>query len=216
MLAAAVEFTKLGQQAYIESQHNGILFITPDGRIVPSVSSLDVQTPYPEVQNSIIIQDPDMRDHCDGPDLSVNLPTKRIKQQHCYLDRMDGADDELIRRGKAHPNKDRNVLYSQADITLYYLDTSYYYCEAHSADDYAICFYPNPLTAQQKIKEGQPLEFQAIILRLTLRLRQKNISAEPLAPSTGQHRCDPRLLQIVKPDWRLQILGPEDHTYVVP
>ena len=74
MQPEAVMFTTQDQQAFHESeQSNGVLFLTPDGRIVPSESTLDAQPPHPEPKDAIMINDPAMREHCDGPNLADEI-----------------------------------------------------------------------------------------------------------------------------------------------
>ena len=101
MPAEAVEFTKLDQQAYLESKRKGVLFLTSDGRIVPSESTLDIQPPHPEPGNPLMINDRALRNHYDGPDLTRRM-IPEIREHHRYLDQMDIDSEDEITGGKPH------------------------------------------------------------------------------------------------------------------
>ena len=104
MPAEAVEFTKLDQQAYLKSKRNGVLFLTSDGRIVPSESALVMQPPHPEPGNPLMINDRALRNHYDGPNLTQRM-IPEIRERHRYLDQMDIDSEDEITRGKPHHNK---------------------------------------------------------------------------------------------------------------
>ena len=76
----AVTFTLHDQQAFHESEiSNGILYLTPDGRFLPSESSLDAQPPHTIPKDGIIINDPAMRGQYDGPHLARETIPRRHK-----------------------------------------------------------------------------------------------------------------------------------------
>ena len=219
----AVTFTLHDQQAFHESEiSNGILYLTPDGRFLPSESSLDAQPPHTIPEDGIIINDPAMRGQYDGPHLAREIIPRRHKIFHRFLDQLDEGTEDLTRaldKGHSRPNAKMKPPshYSPADIRLYYLDDAHY--PSRSDDQYAICFYPDPSTARQKLQIGQPLEFRAIIQTVSSELHRRigrRTNNDYLAPSSSLHRCNPRLLQILEPDYKLQIIGLEDYTFVDP
>ena len=108
MQPEAVMFTTQDQQAFHESeQSNGVLFLTPDGRIVPSESTLDAQPPHPEPEDAIMINDPAMREHCDGPNLADEMRPRRYREHHRYLNQMDKNTKDVmnvVNRGYRRPS----------------------------------------------------------------------------------------------------------------